>query len=271
MSDAIANGVRLHYEIKGKGPTVLLLHPIGLDLSCWAPQVDALSADFRVLALDFRGHGQSEMSPPPYSLELFADDVHQLLHMTGAGPAHVVGLSLGGMVAQTLGLTYSNDVLSLVLADTVCTLTPEGRAAMVERGTAAERGGMEVVVEPTLERWFTSNLAGSEVVRLCRLRLLADSVDAWAATWRAISEIDAAPRLHEIRVPALVMTGELDVSSPPERARVIAERIPGARLHVIPGAPHMAHMECPELFNSALLEFLRGNPDKPDTGPSRTS
>ncbi len=257
MPDATVNGVRLHYELKGEGPTVLLLHPVGLDLTCWDAQRDALSTEFRVLAVDLRGHGGSEVAAAPYSLELFADDVHGLLHLLDAAPAHVVGLSLGGMVAQMLALNHPEDVRSLVLADTACTLPPEGRAAMVGRGEAAERGGMESVLQATLERWFTPDFMDSEVVARCRSRLLADSVEGWAATWRAISQVNTEPRLHQIGVPALVMVGELDVSSPPDRARGIADRIAGARLHVVPGAPHMAPMECPDLFNPPLMEFLR--------------
>ena len=261
MPDAVINGARLHYELKGEGPTVLLLHPIGLDLTCWESQANALSAEFRVLALDFRGHGRSEVGPPSYSLGLFASDVHELLHLTGSAPAHVIGLSLGGMVAQLLALEYPEDVLSLVPVDTICTLASEARAAMVERGEAAERGGMQDVLQATLERWFTPDFMGSEVVERCRQRLLADSVEGWAATWRAISEVNTAPRLHEVRVPTLVMTGELDVSSPPDRARMIADRIPGASLHIMPGAPHMAPLECPDLFNPPVLEFLRTTRD----------
>ncbi len=257
MADIITNGVRLHYEVQGDGPTVLLLHPVGLDLTCWETQIEALRPEYRVVAVDLRGHGGSEVPSGPYSLGLFAADVHELLRSLDAAPAHIVGLSMGGMVAQVLALDYRTDVLSLVLADTNCGLPPEGRAAMVARGEAAVRGGMESVLQATLERWYTPGFLGSEVVARCRRRLLADNVAAWAASWRAISEVNTEPRLGEIAVPALVMTGELDVSSPVERARAIAERIPGARLHVVPGAPHMAQQEQPELFNQPILDFLR--------------
>jgi 3-oxoadipate enol-lactonase len=257
MPDITANGVRLHYEVRGEGPTVLLLHPVGLDLTCWEAQTEFLRTEYRVVALDLRGHGRSEVAPPPYSLSTFAADSHELLLSLNATPAHVMGLSLGGMVAQVLALDYPTDVLSLILADTVCNLTPDGRAAMVARGEAAERGGMESVVQATLDRWFTPGFIGSEVVARCRRRLLADSVTTWDAAWRAISEVNTESRLHEIRVPALVMTGELDVSSPVERGRAIADAIPGARFLIVPGAPHIAPMELPDLFNPLVLEFLR--------------
>ena len=257
MPYATVNGLRLFYEIDGEGPTVLLLHPVGLDLTCWESQVEALVSSFRVLRVDLRGHGQSDVPPPPYTLSGFAADVHSLLHQHQLAPAHVIGLSLGGMVAQVLALEHPADVCSLVLADTNSTLSPEVRRAMIERGEAAKRGGMANVIESTLSRWFTPAFVGSDIVARCRERLLADDVRGWAATWHAISELNTEPRLKEIRVPTLVIIGEVDLSVPVSRARAMADLIPGAALHVVAGAPHMAPLERPDLFNPPVLAFLR--------------
>jgi 3-oxoadipate enol-lactonase len=157
------------------------------------------------------------------------------------------------MVAQVLALEYPADIRSLVLANTLCTLPAAARQAMRARGEAAEHGGMAAVVEPTLERWFTAGFLNSPLVAHCRQRLLANDVGAWAASWRAIAEIDTLPRLAEIRAPTLVTTGDADVSTPVPAA----DHIPGAILKVIPGAPHMAPYERPDLFNPMVLEFLR--------------
>ena len=257
MPYATVANVRLYFEIDGEGPTALLLHPVGLDSTCWVSQVEALILSFRVLRVDLRGHGRSDVPPPPYTLSGLAADVHSLLQQLQRVPAHVIGLSLGGMVAQVLALEHPKDVRSLVLADTNSTLPPEARRAMIERGESAKRGGMASVIESTLTRWFTPAFMGSDVVARCRERLLADDVQGWAAAWHAISELDTEPRLGEIRVPTLVMTGEVDVSAPVARARAMAERIPGAVLHVVAGAPHMAPLERPDLFNPPVLDFLR--------------
>ena len=256
MPYVVVRGVRLHYEIEGDGETVVLLHAVGLDLTCWEAQVPALAPGFRVLRVDMRGHGNSDVPPPPYTLEGFAEDVHGLLEALRLAPGHVIGLSLGGMVAQLLALDHPKAVRSLVLADTNSTLSAEARPAMVERGEAAKRGGMVAVVDGTLARWFTPGFLTAEVVARCRERLLRDDVRAWAASWRAISELDTEPRLKEIRVPTLVITGEADTAAPVARAQAMAALIPGARLKVLPGAPHMAPLECPEPFNAAVLEFL---------------
>jgi 3-oxoadipate enol-lactonase len=256
MPYATIGSARIFYEIDGEGLTVCLLHPVGLDCNCWGALVAVLAPRYRVLRVDLRGHGRSDTPPPPYSLGDFGADVHALLRQLHVAPVHVIGLSLGGMVAQVLALEHPDDVRSLVLADTNSTLGPEARRAMVERGEAARRGGMTSILESTLSRWFTPGFMGSEVVDETRRRLIADSVEGWAATWRAISELDTEPRLPEIRVPTLVIIGECDLSVPVARARAMADRIPGAAFHVVPGAPHMAPLERPNLFNPPVLKFL---------------
>src|SRR3970040_1126855 len=211
-----ANGLRVHYHIEGQGPVVLFLHPVGLDLTWWESQVEALRSEFQVLRLDFRGHGESGIASPPYTLVDFANDAHALLEELKLAPAHVVGLSVGGIVAQLLAL-----------------------------------------VQTPPERCFTPAFLDSPLVAQCRRRLLANDVGAWAATWRAIAELDTLPQLSEIRAPTLVTTGDADVSTPVPAAQVIADHIPGAILKVMPGAPHMAPYERPDLFNPLVLEFLR--------------
>lgn len=254
--DVTVNGLRLNYKLDGQGPAVLLLHPVGLDLTWWEPQVEMLRSEFQVLRIDFRGHGKSEIAPP-YTLAGFAADAHALLGALHIGPAHVIGLSLGGMVAQHLALEYPTVVRSLILSNTLCTLPAQARQAMRARGEAAEQGGMAAVVEATIERWFTRGFLDSPLVALCRRHLLAQDIRAWASTWRAIADLDTLPRLGEIHVPTLVTTGDADVSTPVAAAQSIANGIPGAVLKVMPGAPHMAPYERPELFNPLVLEFLR--------------
>jgi 3-oxoadipate enol-lactonase len=244
-------GIRLQYELEGNGPPVFLLHAVGLDLTCWDAQVAALAPHFRVLRMDLRGHGRSDVPPPPYTLEEFAADAHALLRHLGLCPAHVIGLSMGGMVAQVLALDHPEDVASLVLADTNSTLPPESRPAMVERGEAAKRSGMAAALDATLARWFTPGFMTSPIVTRCRERLLADDVQGWAGGWHAISRLDTHPRLNEIYVPTLVMTGEADVSAPPARAHGHPSR-------------HAAHGAA-----GAARAIQRGNPRFPAERRSR--
>lgn len=255
MPLASVNGVRLHYEVKGNGATVLLLHPIGLDLTWWQSLADALCSEFLVLSVDLRGHGQSEVIPPS-RLEDVVADTHALLDTLRLAPVHVVGLSLGGMVAQLLALEYPNDVRSLVLAATASTFAPEQRELLIARGTKAERGGMQAIVQETLERWFTPAFLNTEVAARCRQRLLSNDVHCWAATWRAIAALDVVPRLKELHVPTLVVTGDMDASTPPSVAQRSAESIQGAILRILPGVSHLAAFEQPEHFNPLVHSFL---------------
>lgn len=257
MSNPSQNRVHLNYEDDGEGQPVLLLHPVGLDLTWWREVTEALLPHFRVLRVDLRGHGQSPVFSPPSRMEDFATDVHAVLGELDLGPAHVVGQSFGGMVAQVLAIDFPQDVRSLVLSGTHCTASADQREVFAARAAAAERGGMEAVAQSTIERWFTQRAMDSDLVEHARQRLLTDSVDGWAAAWRAIAGFDALPRLPEISVPTLVTTGDADVAAPPEASQKIAETIPSATLRIMEGAPHMAPYERPDLFIPLVKSFLK--------------
>lgn len=251
------NGPMLHHRIEGSGPHVVLLHPVGLDLTFLAPVAAGLAKDFTVLSVDQRGHGQTPATPPAQSLEDHADDVHALLERLSFAPAALVGFSFGGMVTQTLALKYPRDASALVICACGSTLSPEARDIAAARGSDAEAGGMAAVLEATLERWFNDDFRLSGKAEAARRRLLSNNVSGWANTWRAISRLDTLPRLGEIRMPTLCVAAELDKSSPPPVVRRIADAIPGARYTVVPGAPHMLFIEQPEEVAKVVGDFLR--------------
>jgi 3-oxoadipate enol-lactonase len=246
----------LNHRIDGQGRHVLLMHPVGLDLTFFEPVAADLVRDHRVLRVDLRGYGRSTALPPATSMDDYVGDVHRLLVELDFAPAAVVGLSFGGMIAQVLAVTHPEDVAALVPCACPSTFSAEGREVMRQRAAEAERGGMEAVIEATLARWFTEEFRASGGPEPARQRLLADDVASWAATWRAIAGLDIAPRLHEIRAPTLCIAGEVDVASPPAMVAAIAERIPGARHTVMRGAPHMLFIEQPEAFTGLVRAFL---------------
>lgn len=253
-----ANGIRCFYELEGDGEeVVVLIHALGTNHRMWDRQVEVLKPRFRVLRYDVRGHGQTDKPPGPYSLELFAQDLAALLDGLGIPAAHLVGLSMGGMIAQTFALNYPGRVKSLVLADTSSRYPPESRRQFEERAAIAEAQGMGPLVEPALERWFSPEFhrAHPEVVEKYRQMLLANDPKAYAAATRAIAQLDLTSRLGAIKVPTLVIVGADDPGTPPAMAREIAAAIPGARLEVLPGR-HMTQEESAEAFNRLLLEFL---------------
>jgi 3-oxoadipate enol-lactonase len=246
----------LHHRIDGRGRHVLLLHPVGLDHTFFEPVAADLARDHRVLRVDLRGYGRSTGLPPATSMDDYVADVRRVLVELEFAPTAVVGLSFGGMVAQVLAVTHPQDVDALVACACPCTFAPEGREIMRQRAGEAERGGMAAVLEATLARWFTEGFRASGGAEAARQRLLSDDVTSWAANWRAIADLDIAPRLHEIRVPTLCIAGEADVAAPPAVVAAIAERIRGARHAVMPGAPHMLFIEQPGAFAALVREFL---------------
>lgn len=256
-STAPAKTTRLHHVVDGRGPRIVMLHPVGLDGTFLDPVAAELRQSFTVLRVDQRGHGGTPVGAPRRSLDDYADDVHDLLHALGFAPAAVIGFSFGGMIAQALALRHPGDVGALMICACPSTLPPQGREVAAARGDDARRGGMAAVVEATLDRWFTPEFRTHGMSDATRAHLLAHDVEGWAQAWHAIAGIDTAPRLGEIRVPTLCVAGERDKSSPPEIVKAIADAIPGARYVVMPGAPHMLFMEQPREFARIARDFLR--------------
>lgn len=256
----------LHHRIEGSGRQLLILHPVGLDLTFFDPVAAILNRNHRILRVDLRGHGQSADLPRADSLADYVDDVHHLLQERDFAPTAVVGVSFGGMVAQMLAVEHPGDVDALVVCACPCTVPPEGRVAMEERAAAAKTGGMAAVLDATLERWFTDAFRASGGAEATRARLLSDNVAGWAAAWQAIATLDVGPRLHEVRAPTLCVAGELDRAAPPDVLAAIAERIPGARMAVMAGAPHMLMIEQPEAFAALVDDFLKGAGAAPSRG-----
>jgi 3-oxoadipate enol-lactonase len=246
----------LNHKLEGSGPNLVLLHPVGLDLTFWDEVVAALAPRYRILRVDLRGHGESSAAAPGSTLADYAEDVHALLSHLKFAPAAVLGLSFGGMITQELALAHAEDVSALVICGCPCTLPDAGRQMMAERAASAERDGMGPAIETTLERWFTKPFRDSGADKTTRARLLADDPNEWARGWRAISHLDTAPRLGEIKVPTLCIAGELDSAAPPAALGEIAKRIEGAQLAILPGAPHMMQIERPREFADTVGAFL---------------
>ena len=253
------NNVEIAYRRAGKGAAVLLLHPVGLESSWWQPFAEQLAPRFSVVSMDFRGHGGSAPIRGEVELADLADDAAALLRALGLVPAQVVGLSMGGMVAQYLAIRHPDLVRSLVLLGTACTLPAEARKLMIARGDAARQGGMRAVLDATLERWFTPGALTSELAKRCERQLLENDTESWAASWRAISRLDTLALLKRIKAPTLVVTGSRDVSTPSAAATVIADNVPGAAVTIIEGAPHMGPFEFPSAYLGPVVTFMQEN------------
>jgi 3-oxoadipate enol-lactonase len=225
---------------------IVLLHPIGLDRASWQ-FVDVPDAK----AIDLPGHGGARLLAD-MSLPSLADYVCAQVD----GVFHLVGLSMGGMVAQHVALRHPDRLASLVIA---CASGTASRDVLDRRAAEVERVGMQGVVEEYLVRWFSEAALADHNqpgVAYARERLLADDSHVIAAYWRAMSLHDLLPSLDRISVPTTVIAGSADVSAPESKMREVASRIPRARLRVAEG-PHMLHLETPGVFAEMLADHLR--------------
>ncbi len=240
------------------GAPVVLVHPVGLDLSYWDRQIEALCDEHDVVAFDSPGHGSSPGSPADWTLDQAAEVLAQVVRGTGSDSAHLVGLSVGGMISQALALAQPDLVRSLTLIDTAAAFSEEGRAGMRARAGMARSGGMAAVVPSTLQRWFTPEtvVRRPDLIDRVTKTLLADDPLVHAAMWDMISALDLVSQLHRISCPTLILVGEHDPSSPPAAARVLQENIQGAEMYIIPGTSHMAPLEKPDVINAYLQAFL---------------
>lgn len=255
-----ANGIEVNYEIHGKegAPWLVLSHSLACSVRMWDPQIAALKDKYRMLAYDTRGHGGTEATKGEYSLEMLADDLHELLKTLEIGTPHFCGLSMGGMIGQTFALKYPGVFRTLTLADTTSRYPAEAAPVWADRIKTVEAQGMAPLAQPTLERWFTEPFRKSrpEVVDGVRKLILATPAAGYIGCCHAIPRINLSARLKEIRCPILVIVGADDPGTPPAMAQEIHANAPGSKLVVLPQAAHLANLEQPEAFTRALADFL---------------
>lgn len=256
--NATVNGITLAYDDVGSGLPVVLIHGFPFSRKMWQLQLRALSASYRIIAPDLRGFGGSAGAPE--GLERLADDVHALVEYLQLPPIVLGGFSMGGYVAFRYLARHADRVRALLLLDT--RPEPDGAEARDRRFAGIERIQSEgpagflddfvklMVAPRTLE-------TRPEVVTEVRRLMDGAKVEALTGGLRAMADRpDSAPLLPQIAVPTLIVVGEEDKATPVDSARKMAAAIPGAHLVIIPGAGHVSNIEQPQVFNTALLEFL---------------
>lgn len=264
MPHARVGEIDLYYELTDftepwrAGPApVVLIHGLGGDHTMWLYQVPAFCARFPTVTLDLRGHGASTRPEPDFGVADMALDVVRLLRVLGVERAHLVGLSLGGMVAQQFALDYPLATASLVLADTLCG-TPVGfESVMRDAFRFIEKNSMAAVAQTRITNAFSDAVA--PVMRGYLIdRVAQNDKTAYVRAARSAFGFSVGDRLAEIAAPTLVLIGDQDRVTPPALSEDIAARIPGARLARLAGAGHISNIERPQEFNRVVLEFLTG-------------
>lgn len=260
MPFAEVNGIRLRYETWGTGKTpVLLIHGLGSCAEDWFMQLGALGRDFHCITVDLRGHGLSDKPDGEYSVPLFAADVALLLAAVGATPAHIVGLSLGGMVAQQLGIAHPHTARSLTLLSTLPGVWPLTRE-MMWAGLHRFRPGATPSMDDVARRVAGSLFPRKEdawLREMCQRRLEANDPAAYRRAMLAVVRYRPGDRLGKIGCPVLILTGGSDHVVPAEYQDRLRAGIPHAKFLVIAGGGHACNIDYSDEVNAALLEFLR--------------
>jgi 3-oxoadipate enol-lactonase len=255
-----ANGISMNYTLDGpaSAPVATLSHSLATDLSMWDPQMKALTARYRVLRYDTRGHGGTEAPAAAYTLDLLADDARALLQALGIPKTHWIGLSMGGMIGQTLALKSPELFLSLSLCDTSSRIPAEAKPLWQDRIKTAQTQGMEPLVEGTIARWFTAPFREQhkDVVDPVRAMIRRTPPQGYAGCCHAISALDLTDRLPAIKLPTLIVVGEEDQGTPVAASQAIQAKIAGSQLEILKSAAHLANMEQPEAFTKAVTSFL---------------
>jgi 3-oxoadipate enol-lactonase len=251
------NGDKIHYALSGaaNASVIALSNSLGANFSMWDSQAVELEKKFRVLRYDTRGHGQSSVSPGPYSIEQLGRDVLTLLGALNIQRANFCGLSMGGMIGMWLGLNAPARIEKLVLCNTGAKIGSE--KGWNSRIDAVRKDGLQAVASAVIERWFTPEFrARAPRVWESALRMLEGAPPlGYAACCEAIRDYDARDKISAISLPAMVIAGSKDSATPPADGRFIADQIRGAR-YVELAAAHLSNIEAAKRFTAELTHFL---------------
>lgn len=261
ISKTVNNHI-LKYNEEGPftAPVIIFIHGFPLNKSMWNPQMEAFKNEYRVIAYDIRGHGKSEPGEMDFSMNLFAIDLIHLMDAFYIQKAILCGLSMGGYIALNAIENYPNRFSALVLCDTNCMADP---ASVIDNRLQTIRElqdeGPEKYADESLQKLFAPDSFTKHVyeVESVRKMIVKTPVHSIINTLRALlTRNESCSKLHEIKIPVLVMVGGQDTITPPSKAQLIHEKTPHSILEIIPDAGHLSNLENPTVFNEKLRKFL---------------
>jgi 3-oxoadipate enol-lactonase len=249
---------KLHYRIEGAAdkPVLVMSNSLGTTLEMWDPQMAALTAHFRVLRYDTRGHGRSALPSASFGMRELAEDVIAIMDHAGVGRAHFCGLSMGGMTGMYLARHHASRFGRFVFANTAALIGPE--SVWNTRIETVRRDGMGAIVNGVLARWFTDHyvLTRRDEYEPVRRMLEGTSAEGYTANCAAVRDADLRGLLPGIDAPVLVIAGEQDLATTAAQGQDVARSIPGAEYLGL-SAAHLSNWELPEAFGNAVMGFLR--------------
>ncbi len=258
MNRIKVNGIDINYKLEGPAdaPILMLSNSLLTDYGMWDFQVPAFTEKYRLLRYDSRGHGGTQATSGPYSMDMLVADVVGLLDALGIQNVHFLGLSMGGMIAQLLASKHGDRLLSVSLCDTACQMPPA--SVWDDRIRMAQAKGTSAFVQPMTERWLTQEYRKQhpEIIEKLGVMVSRTAVDGLVGCAHAIRNMDHLPILPSIKVPTLIVVGEQDMGTPVSAAEVLHREIKQSKLVVIKQAAHLPNIEQTQSFNRTVLEFL---------------
>ena len=256
------NGIKIEYKVDGKegAPYVTFITGIANDLTLWDDQAAVLGKDYRILRYDLRGHGDTQATEGDYSIELLLRDLVGLLNELNIQKTHLVGLGLGGALAQGFAIENSHRVNALVPCCCRAKMVPEFAAMWHKLREAVGMDGVEVIVEPTVQRWFSDEFraANPQVVQKMGNMIRGTTTLGYLGVTAAFLGLNIEDKLPQIKAPTLYVSGAEDkLGGPPDLMNELAKKVAGAQHRSIPKAAHIANVQNPSSFNTVVGDFLK--------------
>ena len=262
MPQVDCNGIKIEYRVDGKegAPYITFVTGIANDLTMWDEQVKTLGKDYRTLRYDLRGHGDTQATEGDYSMELLVRDLTGLLDELNIQKTHLVGLGLGGAIVQRFAMENSQRVNRLVPCCCRAKMVPEFAAMWHKLREQVAQDGVEVIVEPTVQRWFSDEFkaANPQVLQNVRNMIRGCTTNGYLGVTAAFLSLDLEDRLREIKAPTLYLSGAEDqVGGPPALMAELAKKVPGAQHRSVAKAAHIANIQNPAGFSKEVGDFLK--------------
>ena len=257
-SDGCPISYDIHQSTQTGAPRVVLIHSLALDRSIWDGVATRLANHAEVLTYDCRGHGRSGRPTGPFTTDLFARDLAELLDHLGWDAAAVAGASMGGCVAQAFAGLYPSRATALGLIDTTAWYGTDGPKAWLERADNARSKGLGGLINFQVTRWFSDGFrsANPELVAAASKVFLANELECYAASCVMLGEADLLRYQPSFRIPVAIVVGEEDYATPIAAARQLHESIKDSTLVILPGARHLTPIECPDQIAAQLLSLI---------------
>jgi 3-oxoadipate enol-lactonase len=262
MPQVDVNGIKTDYRIDGKegAPYITFITGIANDHTMWDPQVEVLGKDYRTLRYDLRGHGDTQATEGDYNMELLTRDLLGLLTELNIQKTHLVGLGLGGAIAQSFAIDHSHRVNALVPCCCRARMVPEFAELWHKLREAVAQDGVEVIVEPTVQRWFSDEFkaANPQVLQNVRNMIRGTTTLGYLGVTAAFLGLNIEDKLPQIKAPTLYISGAEDkMGGPPELMAELAKKVSNAQHRTVAKAAHIANIQNPAGFNSLVADFLK--------------